>query len=92
MSEGDCSASRSPSVGAASALASPIWRAGSDDACRAEIGATKRGKGLKIMAIVDRHELPLSVSAHAANHHEVRLVQLCFDFLQDRSQARKSDR
>ena len=22
----------------------------------------------------------LSVSTHAANHHEVRLVQLCFDF------------
>ena len=38
------------------------------------------GKGLKIMAIVDRHGLPLSVSTHAANHHEVRLVQLCFDF------------
>ena len=36
----------------------------------AEIGATKRGKGLKIMAIVDRHGLPLSVSTHAANHHE----------------------
>ena len=32
------------------------------------------------MAIVDRHGLPLSVSTHAANHHEVRLVQLCFDF------------
>jgi hypothetical protein len=31
------------------------------------------------MAIVDRHGLPLSVSTHAANHHEVRLVQLCFD-------------
>jgi hypothetical protein len=31
-------------------------------------------------AIVDRHGLPLSVSTHAANHHEVRLVQLCFDF------------
>jgi len=46
----------------------------------AEIGATKRGKGLKIMAIVDRHGLQLSVSTHAANHHEVRLVQLCFDF------------
>ena len=44
----------------------------------AEIGATKRGKGMKIMAIVDRHGLPLSVSTHAANHHEVRLVQLCF--------------
>src|SRR5262245_36458476 len=25
-----------------------------------EIGATKRGKGMKIMAIVDRHGLPLS--------------------------------
>ena len=45
-----------------------------------EIGATKRGKGMKVMAIVDRHGLPLSVSTHAANHHEVRLVQLCFDF------------
>ena len=32
------------------------------------------------MTIVDRHGLPLSVSTHAANHHEVRLVQLCFDF------------
>src|SRR5262249_54869433 len=39
-----------------------------------EIGATKRGKGMKIMAIVDRHGLPLSVSTHAANHHEVGLV------------------
>jgi hypothetical protein len=28
----------------------------------ADIGPTKRGKGLKIMAIVDRHGLPLSVS------------------------------
>lgn len=45
-----------------------------------EIGPTKRGKGVKIMAIVDRHGLPLSVSAHAANHHEVTLVQLSFDF------------
>jgi len=35
---------------------------------------------LKVTAIVDRHGLPLSVSTHAANHHEVRLVQLCFDF------------
>jgi Transposase DDE domain len=46
----------------------------------ADVGPTKRGKGLKIMAIVDRHGFPLSVSTHAANHHEVRLVQLCFDF------------
>jgi len=49
----------------------------------AEVGPTKRGKGMKIMAIVDRHGLPLSVSTHAANHHEVRLVQLCFDLLYD---------
>jgi transposase len=32
----------------------------------ADVGATKRGKGMKIMAIVDRHGLPLSVSTHAA--------------------------
>ena len=53
----------------------------------AEIGPTKRGKGLKIMAIVDRHGLPLSVSTHAANHHEVRSVQLCFDFYMIGSEA-----
>ena len=44
------------------------------------IGPTRRGKGVKIRAIVDRHGLPLSVSPHAANHHEVTLVQLSFDF------------
>lgn len=32
------------------------------------------------MAIVDRHGLPLAVATHAANHHEVTLVQLTFDF------------
>jgi hypothetical protein len=31
------------------------------------------------MAIVDRHGLPLAVSTHAANHHEVTLVQPSFD-------------
>ena len=45
-----------------------------------EIGPTRRGKGVKIMAIVDRQGLPLSVSTYAANHHEVTLVQLSFDF------------
>jgi transposase len=45
-----------------------------------EIGPTRRGKGVKIMDIVDRHGLPLAVSTHAANHHEVALVQLSFDF------------
>ena len=45
-----------------------------------EIGPTKRGKGVKIMAMVERYGLPLAVSTHAANHHEVTLVQLSFDF------------
>jgi hypothetical protein len=44
------------------------------------IGPTKRGKGVKIMGIVDRNGLPLAVTTHAANHHEVTLVQLTFDF------------
>lgn len=44
------------------------------------VGKTKRGKGVKIMGIVDRHGLPLAVSTHAANFHEVTLVQLTFDF------------
>jgi hypothetical protein len=33
---------------------------------------------MKIMAIVDRHRL--GQRAHPTNHHEVRLVRLCFDF------------
>ena len=45
-----------------------------------EIGPEKRGKGMNIIAIVGCHELPLAVSTHAANHHEVTLVQLSFDF------------
>lgn len=44
------------------------------------IGLTRRGKGVKILAIVDRHGLPLSVSTHAAKHHEVTVVPLSFDF------------
>ena len=50
----------------------------------AEVGLTKVGKGIKSMAIVDCHGchgLPLAVSTHAANHREVHLEQLCFDFL-----------
>ena len=35
---------------------------------------------MKIMEIVDRHGLPLAVSAYAANHRVVKLVHLCFDF------------
>jgi|GEM_PF-6975884 hypothetical protein len=32
------------------------------------------------MAIVDKEGLPLGVSTHAANHREVALVQLGFQF------------
>ncbi|MGQ0810604.1 MAG: IS5 family transposase, partial [Nitrospiraceae bacterium] len=42
-------------------------------------GNTRRGKGVKILAIVDRHGLPRSVSTHAANHHAVTLVHLRCD-------------
>ena len=38
------------------------------------IGPTKRGKGNKIMAIVDRRSLPLAVHVACASPHEVRLV------------------
>ena len=43
------------------------------------VGLTKRGKGVKILAIVDRHGLPFSMHIHAANHHEATLVRLSFD-------------
>src|SRR5512141_1810133 len=43
-------------------------------------GNTRRGKGVKILALVDRDGLPFSVSTRAANHHQVTLVQLSFDF------------
>ena len=44
-----------------------------------EIGPTGRGKGVKIMVIVDRHGLPLALSTDAANDQEVTLVQLSFE-------------
>ncbi len=44
------------------------------------ISQTRRGKGVKILAIVDRHGLSLSVSTHVVNHHEVTLVQLSCNF------------
>jgi transposase len=58
------------------------------------VGLTKRGKGVKILAIVDRHGLPLSVGTHAAYHHEGMLVQLSFDFymLEDKPEHLIGDR
>jgi transposase len=45
-----------------------------------QIGLIRRGKGVKIMAIVDLHGLLLAVTTHVANDHEVTLVQLTLDF------------
>ena len=39
-----------------------------------KIGKTKRGKGTKIMAVADRHGLPVSVCVESASPHEVRLA------------------
>jgi transposase len=38
------------------------------------VGATKRGKGTKLLAVADGHGLPLAVDAAAATPHEVTLV------------------
>lgn len=38
------------------------------------------GKAVGIFAIVDRHGLSLSMSTNLANHYEVILVRLTFDF------------
>ena len=38
------------------------------------VGKTKRGKGTKIMAIADRHGLPIGISVASASPHETKLV------------------
>jgi hypothetical protein len=39
-----------------------------------KVGKTKRGKGTKIMAVADRHGLPVSICIESATPHEVTLV------------------
>jgi transposase len=39
------------------------------------VGKTKRGKGTKIMAVADRHGLPIAVYLESASPHEVTLVE-----------------
>ncbi len=39
------------------------------------VGPTRRGKGTKIMAIADRHGLPLALWVSSASPHESRLVE-----------------
>jgi hypothetical protein len=39
-----------------------------------KIGKTKRGKGTKIIAVADRHGLPVAVCVESATPHEVKLA------------------
>src|SRR5262249_58831548 len=39
------------------------------------VGPTRRGKGSKIMAIADRHGLPVACSIASASPHETQLVE-----------------
>src|SRR5882762_3452725 len=41
----------------------------------AAVGPTRRGKGSKIMAIADRHGLPIACSIASASPHETKLVE-----------------
>src|SRR5579863_4362561 len=41
----------------------------------AAVGPTRRGKGSKIMAIADRHGLPIACSVASASPHETKLVE-----------------
>lgn len=45
------------------------------------IGATKVGKGVKIMVLVDARGLPVAVDTASARPHESKLVQGLFDFM-----------
>ena len=58
----------------------------------AEVGPTKRGKGMKIMAIVDRHGLPLSVRHPRREPSRSAPRTIVLRLLHDRSQAGKSHR
>ena len=49
----------------------------------AEIGPTKRGKGMKNHGDCGSPRLPPYVSTHAANHHEVGLVPIVLRLLHD---------
>jgi transposase len=43
------------------------------------VGPTKRGKGSKLMAVADRHGLPIAVDVASASPAEVRLVGKTLD-------------
>ena len=43
------------------------------------MGKTKRGKGTKIMAVVDRSGVPIGISASSASPHEIVLVEATWE-------------
>jgi len=45
------------------------------------VGKTRRGKGTKIMAMVDAQGLPIAICTASASPNEVTLVQLLFEFM-----------
>jgi transposase len=51
----------------------------------AAVGKTKKGKGSKIMAVVEAHGLPVAVTLDSATPHEVKLVEqtLAARFVED---------
>lgn len=51
----------------------------------AGVGKTKKGKGSKLMAVVEAHGPPVAVTIDSANPHEVKLVEQTLDarFVED---------
>jgi len=60
----------------------------------AAVGPTRRGKGSKIMAIADRHGLPVACSIASASPHEIKLVEATIEqrFTQTKPQRLIGDR
>jgi transposase len=52
---------------------------GNDGRVVSRVGKTKRGKGTKIMAMVDGHGLPVGVRIESASPHEVTLLEPTLD-------------
>jgi transposase len=52
----------------------------------AAVGKTKKGKGSKIMAVVEAHGVPVALTIDSANPHEVKLVEQTLDarFVEDK--------
>ena len=58
------------------------------------MGATKRGKGTKLMAVADGFGLPLAILAESASPHEVKLVErtVCERFTDERPRKMIGDK